>query len=44
MKIFRTLDEIPAGFGPSAVTVGKFDGIHLGHHRMIDTLLAQARR
>ncbi len=44
MQVFRTREEIPAGFGPSAVTVGKFDGIHLGHHRMIDTLLKEARR
>src|SRR5690606_29190774 len=35
--------QIPADFGPSAVTIGKFDGVHTGHHRMIDQLLADAR-
>lgn len=43
MKIFTTLAELPAGFGPSAVTIGKFDGVHVGHHRMIDRLLVEAR-
>ncbi len=44
MRIYTALAEIPADFGPSAVTVGKFDGVHRGHERMIDTLLAEARR
>jgi riboflavin kinase/FMN adenylyltransferase len=29
---------------PSAVTVGVFDGVHLGHRYLIDALLEQARR
>ncbi len=44
MKTFTTLREIPSNFGPSAVTVGKFDGIHIGHRRMIDRLLTEARQ
>ncbi|GAA3747031.1 bifunctional riboflavin kinase/FAD synthetase [Leifsonia bigeumensis] len=43
MKIYTSLAEIPTDFGPSAVTIGKFDGVHIGHHRMIDLLLADAR-
>lgn len=31
MELFAGLDAVPAGFGPSAVTIGKFDGVHLGH-------------
>lgn len=42
MQFFTSLDEIPAGFGPSAVTIGKFDGVHLGHLRMIEQLLSDA--
>ncbi len=38
MKIFRTLDGVPDGFGPSAVTIGKFDGVHAGHRAVIATL------
>ena len=29
--------------GPSAVTIGKFDGVHTGHRAVIDTLHARAR-
>ena len=40
MLVWRSLDEIEAGFGPSVVTVGNFDGVHLGHRFVLD----QARR
>lgn len=33
---------VPAGFGPSAVTIGKFDGVHLGHREIIAQLRAVA--
>ncbi|HDQ44837.1 MAG TPA: bifunctional riboflavin kinase/FAD synthetase [bacterium] len=37
MKIFRTVEEIP--FDPhTAVTVGTFDGVHLGHREVIRSL------
>jgi riboflavin kinase/FMN adenylyltransferase len=32
---FSGLDVIPADFGPSVVTIGKFNGVHLGHLEMI---------
>ncbi|UOE44656.1 bifunctional riboflavin kinase/FAD synthetase [Agromyces larvae] len=38
MRSFKGLDAVPAGFGPSAVTIGKFDGVHLGHRAVIDRL------
>ena len=37
MEFFDDVAEVPADFGPSVVTVGKFDGVHLGHR-------ARARR
>jgi len=43
VEIYRGLDEVPTGYGPSAVTIGKFDGVHTGHRMIIDTVLAQAR-
>ncbi|HEY2555978.1 MAG TPA: bifunctional riboflavin kinase/FAD synthetase [Diaminobutyricibacter sp.] len=42
MIVFRTLDDVPAGFGPSAVTIGKFDGVHAGHRAVISTLDREA--
>ncbi|UAJ80864.1 bifunctional riboflavin kinase/FAD synthetase [Leifsonia sp. ZF2019] len=38
MKVFRSVDEVPEGFGPSAVTIGKFDGVHSGHRAVIGRL------
>ena len=38
MMIFDSLDAVPATFGPSAVTIGKFDGVHSGHRRIIAEL------
>lgn len=42
MLTFHAPDEVPAGFGPSAVTVGKFDGVHGGHRAVIEQLTALA--
>jgi riboflavin kinase/FMN adenylyltransferase len=44
MQVFRSIDDIPEDFGPSAVTVGKFDGVHIGHRAVIGRLLAVAHR
>lgn len=42
MQFWTDPSHVPAGFGPSAVTVGKFDGVHAGHRAVIDRLLAVA--
>lgn len=42
MIIFRSVDEIPQDFGPSAVTIGKFDGVHAGHRAIVSQLQAIA--
>lgn len=38
MRFFDGLAAVPPGFGPSAVTVGKFDGLHLGHRDVLRQL------
>ncbi|MEV7609304.1 bifunctional riboflavin kinase/FAD synthetase [Microbacterium sp. NPDC089320] len=38
MIVFRDPSEVPAGFGPSAVAIGKFDGVHAGHRAVIRRL------
>jgi riboflavin kinase/FMN adenylyltransferase len=42
VKVFGSVEEIPDGFGPSAVTIGKFDGVHTGHRAVIDRLRSVA--
>jgi riboflavin kinase / FMN adenylyltransferase len=43
MRIFTSLAELPDDFGPSAVTIGKFDGMHAGHRAVTGQLNALAR-
>jgi riboflavin kinase/FMN adenylyltransferase len=38
VKTFKGLDAVPDGYGPSAVTIGKFDGVHRGHRAVIDRI------
>jgi riboflavin kinase/FMN adenylyltransferase len=42
MKIYHSLAEAPADFGPCALTIGNFDGVHFGHRRILRRLKAMA--
>ena len=43
MEIVRGLDRLPLEDEPAAVTVGFFDGVHLGHRAVLDRTVAAAR-
>ena len=44
MKLFHKLEEIPADFGASIVSVGNFDGVHRAHAHVLGQMLARARQ
>lgn len=43
MHSITALDQVAGGFTGSAVTIGKFDGIHLGHQKLIQELSSAAQ-
>lgn len=43
MEVFHGFDAIPAFMHP-AVTVGSFDGVHLGHRAIVERLVDEASR
>ncbi len=43
MQTFRTLTDVPSNLSDTAVTIGKFDCLHLGHQSLFAELIAYAR-
>jgi riboflavin kinase/FMN adenylyltransferase len=43
MRVFHSPDAVPADFGPSAVTIGNFDGLHIGHREIMRRVVSMAR-
>jgi riboflavin kinase/FMN adenylyltransferase len=42
MKIFNNLSDIKEAFRDSFVTIGNFDGVHLGHHMLFAEVVSRA--
>ncbi len=43
MDIFRSLDQIPADFGPTVASIGNFDGLHRGHQWLLAEIQNSAK-
>ena len=43
MKVFRSASDRPAGLPQTVVAIGTFDGVHIGHQKVIGDAVALAR-
>jgi riboflavin kinase/FMN adenylyltransferase len=43
MLNFHNLDDLPADFGPTLISVGNFDGVHRAHRHVIDEIVRRAK-
>ena len=41
-RVFKSLEEARAGFAPSALAIGNFDGVHIGHQALLGETLRYA--
>ena len=44
MKIYRNIEDISQPFSHACVTIGNFDGVHLGHQQLFAQVAYQAHR
>jgi riboflavin kinase/FMN adenylyltransferase len=42
MQIFHKLDDVPADFGPTLVSVGNFDGVHRAHAHVLREIVSRS--
>ena len=44
VRLLRSLDQLPDDLRGGALSIGNFDGVHRGHARLIERLIATARK
>jgi riboflavin kinase/FMN adenylyltransferase len=44
MQVFHKLEDVPADFGPSLVSVGNFDGVHRAHALVLGEIVGRSRK
>lgn len=44
MRIFHKLEDLPADFGPTILSVGNFDGVHRAHQHVLKEMVQRARQ
>ena len=44
LRVFRALEDAAGVFPPSALTIGNFDGVHIGHQAIFRRVVEAARR
>ena len=44
MQIWRDVDDVPADLGRTVVSIGNFDGVHLGHAHVLREARGQRPR
>ena len=42
MQVFHKLEDVPADFGPTLVSVGNFDGVHRAHRFVLSEIVKRA--
>jgi riboflavin kinase/FMN adenylyltransferase len=43
MQVFHHLEEVPTDFGPTVISVGNFDGVHLAHRYVLGEVVKRAQ-
>jgi len=44
MHVFRSLDELPADWNTTVISIGNFDGVHRAHQHVLATVAERARQ
>ena len=44
MQVFHKLEDVPADFGPTIVSVGNYDGVHRAHQAVLHDIATRAKQ